>query len=129
MGVRQVRFCDHHDGSTLVDAKVTALFEHSGVRYTTDLCPDHLNKYDAAFKPWIEKAMHLGGVKQKSGGKTTSGSGTTLEERVKIREWAGKNGLFAHPRGKIAQDVVDAWRNRKEPAPVNLARPFATADY
>lgn len=46
-----------------------------------------------------------------SAASSTSGE-LSAEEKREVREWANGNGFKVGPRGRIAGDVIEAWRNR-----------------
>jgi hypothetical protein len=95
---------DDIDGS---EADETITFSWKGYSYEIDLSGKNLAKLDKALTPYVEKARRLGRV-----GKTTPKS-TTLtrvpSNAATVRAWAIANGYEVPERGRIPNDVRDAY--------------------
>jgi len=91
----------------------TIEFSVDGTSYTIDLTDKEAAGFDKALAMYIEHAAKTsggstGGRKRSSaGGK--SGSGRSKDELANIRAWAQANGHQVSQRGRIKQDVVDAY--------------------
>ena len=91
----------------------TVEFSVDGVSYTIDLTDKEAAAFDKALAMYIEHATKTGGgsaggrKRSPSGG--TSGSGRSKDELANIRAWAQANGHQVSERGRIKQDVLDAY--------------------
>ena len=91
----------------------TVEFSVDGTSYTIDLTDKEAAGFDKALAMYIEHATKTsggtaGGRKRSStGGK--SGSSRSKDELANIRAWAQENGHQVSERGRIKQDVLDAY--------------------
>lgn len=86
------------------DASSSRAFSYEGIDYTIDLNEEHVAAFDAAIQPWIDAAQRVGGRRRTSGTTSTSSGRTKL-----IREWAVENGYTVSDRGRLSQEVQEAF--------------------
>lgn len=87
-------------------------FSYQGTDYLIDLRPANAEKLDAALKPYIEVAEKIGSARRGRKGHATeksSGSGRSKEQMQAIREWATRSGHEVALRGRIKQEIFDAF--------------------
>jgi hypothetical protein len=90
----------------------TVSFALDGTTYELDLSNKEADKFRGQFQDYIAVARKTsGGRGRKSSGssRSTSGSGRGKDELAEIRAWAKKNGHEVSERGRIKQDVLDAY--------------------
>ena len=88
-------------------ADSTIQFSYQGTQYEIDLSKKNEEKLVRALEPFTSKARKTGGTRR-STGKTRAGK-TDKNELQAIREWARANGHQVSDRGRISQDVQDAY--------------------
>lgn len=98
----QVILTDDVDGS---EAAETVNFGLDGVSYEIDLSDENATKLRDQLAHWVGNARRTGG--RRSTGRR-SGSGST-SNAAKIRKWAQENGHEVPPRGRIPNDVRQAY--------------------
>jgi len=99
----------------------TVEFTVDGTSYTIDLTDKEAAGFDKALAMYIEHATKIssgraaGRKRSSAGGSsgtssgTRSGSGRSKDELANIRAWAQANGHQVSERGRIKQDVLDAY--------------------
>jgi hypothetical protein len=90
----------------------TIEFSVDGASYTIDLTDKEATAFDKALAMYIEHATRTGGgtgARKRSGAAAKSGSGRSKDELANIRAWAQANGHQVSERGRIKQDVLDAY--------------------
>ncbi len=103
----------------------TVDFSIDGTSYTIDLTDKEAAGFDKALAMYIEHATKTGGGSAggrkrtgangraastgKAGSTAKSGSGRSKDELANIRAWAQANGHQVSERGRIKQDVLDAY--------------------
>ena len=91
----------------------TVEFSVDGTSYTIDLTDKEAAGFDKALAMYIEHATKTsgGGVagRKRSSSGARSGSGRSKDELANIRAWAQANGHQVSERGRIKQDVLDAY--------------------
>ena len=91
----------------------TVDFSVDGTSYTIDLTDKEAAGFDKALAMYIEHATKTSGgsaggrKRSSSAGKT--GSGRSKDELANIRAWAQANGHQVSERGRIKQDVLNAY--------------------
>ena len=105
--------------TTLIDdldgkkADRTVEFSLDGVSYTIDLSEANAGKLRKALDPYISAGTRLG---RTTGGRIASRAGVpsrpagSRDENRLIREWALRNGHKISERGRIPQEVSNAYR-------------------
>ena len=116
---------DDLTGKTYPDDDIeTVSFSLDGKAYTIDLCEENAIAFRALFDDYISKGQRDPSVPRRKSSKQAK------PENAKIREWARAQGIEVSERGKIAQDVIDAYeasRHRPGDPPV-LSDPRPTPD-
>lgn len=92
------------------EATETVEFALDGVTYEIDLNDENARKLREGLAPWIAEARRSGGRRQtrRRGGGSTGGSAKS-EELAKIREWGRQNGFKVSSRGRVSQELQDAY--------------------
>ncbi len=92
-------------------ADETIQFALDGVQYEIDLSTKNASKLRKALEPYQEAARRTGGRKQSSTPASSRRSRATIdrEQSKAIREWAKSSGHQVSERGRISQDVIDAY--------------------
>ncbi|MEU2032945.1 histone-like nucleoid-structuring protein Lsr2 [Nocardia amamiensis] len=101
-----VTLVDDYDGKS--QAEETVSFALDGVAYEMDLSGDNAGQLREFFEQWIPYARKVGRARRGRGG--TPRSATDREQATVIREWARKNGIDVSARGRIAAEVVEAYK-------------------
>ncbi|MEV0731832.1 MULTISPECIES: Lsr2 family protein [Polymorphospora] len=107
--------------TTLIDdldgqpADRTVEFGIDGVNYTIDLSDANAGKLRAALDEFIKAGHRIGrgGVVRpvnRPVGRSTATSSSGRDENRAIRAWAAENGFEVSDRGRIPQEVSDAYR-------------------
>lgn len=104
----QVFLQDDIDGS---DASETIRFGIDGASYEIDLNDKNAKKLRSALEPFISKARKSGGRKAAGAGAGTRGK-TDKTQLAAMREWARKSGYTVSDRGRISQEIQDAYSAR-----------------
>jgi len=97
----QTTLIDDLDGS---EASETIKFGLDGVLYEIDLSQKNADKLRKAIAPFKEAAR-----KATPPSKGGSGRSRSRNDLADIREWAKENGFAVSDRGRIAQDVIEAY--------------------
>lgn len=92
-------------------------FSFDGTNYEIDLNEDNLEKMQEAFKPFIDVAHRTGAPN-----KVSARSSNTSE----IREWARSQGMEVPDRGRLSDEIHQAYRDRNKVA--NSAKVTADED-
>lgn len=101
-----VVYVDDLTGKEITDNDApTVSFSLDGVDYTIDLSDANQEKMRKALAPYIEVATKVSKTKKK-----TPPSGTKPAE---IRAWAQQNGYDVPERGRIPQEIRDAYEANK----------------
>ncbi len=109
--------------TTLIDdldgkpADRTVEFSLDGTSYTIDLSEANVGKLRKALDPFISAGTRIGrGGSGRSSGRSngaSSGRGSAGGDRDHnraVREWAAENGYQVSERGRIPQNIADAYR-------------------
>ncbi|MGP5261376.1 histone-like nucleoid-structuring protein Lsr2 [Brachybacterium paraconglomeratum] len=99
----QVILTDDIDGS---DATQTVSFAIDGVAYEIDLNDSHAAQLREQLKTWTSSGRRVGGRRTTGTRRTSAGD---RERTARIRKWARENGHEVSDRGRIAQNVIDAY--------------------
>ncbi|MFG2586134.1 histone-like nucleoid-structuring protein Lsr2 [Streptomyces malaysiensis] len=87
------------------DEVSTHRFSLNGVNYEIDLIPENYDKLDAALRPFMETGRKLGRTKE-SGHRRGTADGPRADE---VRAWARENGYEVNDRGRVPQEIQDAF--------------------
>lgn len=89
------------------DATESIEFALDGVAYEIDLNDENAARLREELAPWIGQARRSGGRRQtRRRGASSSGPS---EDLSKIREWGRENGFKVSSRGRVSQDLRDAY--------------------
>lgn len=91
------------------EATETIEFALDGISYEIDLNDENAAKLREDLAPWIGQARRSGGRRQtrrRSGG---SSSSARNEDLTKVREWGRENGYKVSSRGRVSQELQDAY--------------------
>lgn len=103
----QVILEDDIDGS---EASETVEFALDGVTYEIDLNDQHASALRDDLAKWIGEARRSGGRRQtRRRGGGAGGGGGSAENLADIREWGRSNGYKVSDRGRVSQEVRDAY--------------------
>lgn len=111
MAKRQIisyTFTDDLTGEELSeDEAQTIEFSYGGSDYSIDLSNTNAKKLDDFLAPYVDAATKV----RKSAGssKAKTGSGETAADRDVIRKWARANGYTIGDRGRISDDIRNAY--------------------
>ena len=108
----KVTLVDDFDGT---EAAETVRFSIDGRPYEIDLTKANANELRRALRPYVDRARvarrTTGG---RRGQKAGSGRGTSRHaegyDRAEVRAWAKSKRIKVSPRGRIANDIVEKWR-------------------
>lgn len=84
----------------------TVQFAFDGNSYEIDLTDDNADKFRDAISDYVAAARKVG---TRSNRASASRGRTNADDLAKIREWAAKNGYEVAARGRISQQVRDAY--------------------
>lgn len=96
-----VTLIDDVDGS---EATSTVTFSLDGVSYEIDLSDKNAEKVREEVGSWAVKARRVGGRKSTGARRTNVGNDT-----AKIREWAKENGYAVSDRGRVSNEIREAY--------------------
>ena len=103
-----VQMIDDVDGSLIKDGQgETVEFAVGGVNYTIDLNHKHANELFDQFAFWVEHAEKIGGRKTRRAGSAAPKKGR--QNLQDVRTWAKDNGFAVSARGRISQEIQDAY--------------------
>lgn len=97
---------DDLDGS---EASETVEFSLDGVSYEIDLSDGNAASLRNDFARWVGQARRSGGRRQTRRRGGGGSSGASREELARIRDWGRANGYSVSDRGRVSQDVQDAY--------------------
>lgn len=105
---------DDFDGSTPAE---TVYFAVAGKDYAIDLNEEHaaeladaLAKVDEQMKRYTDAARPMG----KSSTGTARRSSKSSQDNKAVRAWAQENGYEVADRGRIPEEIQEAYRNRSK---------------
>lgn len=104
-----VTLTDDIDGSK---ADRTVAFTWAGTAYEIDLSKKNANALEKALAPYVQAARKVRGQSTTRSRRTaTRASGRT--DLSAIREWASANGYEVASRGRISQEIQDAYHSSR----------------
>ena len=109
---------DDLDGSRLDEGEGdTVTFAFQGAEYTIDLSQKHVDEFHDAMAKYIAAAQKVSGRRASSStGSTRSNSAGDKPDKNQlsaVRAWARENGHKVSDRGRVSQEVLDAYRAAK----------------
>lgn len=81
-------------------------FSLDGVTYEIDLSESNFQRLADGLGPFITAARKTKG----QGGRSSTKQQATREDLSRIRSWANSNGYQVAPRGRVRQEIVEAYR-------------------
>jgi hypothetical protein len=102
---------DDLTGDVIEDGKGrTVHFAFDGSNYEIDLTDDNADSLREAFSDYIAAARKVSGRATRAASSSPASKGRSNPgELAKIREWAAANGHEVAARGRISQQVRDAY--------------------
>ena len=94
---------DDLDGS---DAVATIRFAIDGTEYEIDLSERNANRFRNSVDEFVSHARKVGGSRRRRGAGVQIDKG----QLAKMREWAKSHGMKVSERGRISQEVQEAYR-------------------
>ena len=92
-------------------ADVTIQFSYQGTQYEIDLSKKNEEKFIKALKPFTSKARKTRGSRRSSA--KAAVAKTDKNQLQAIREWARANGHKVSDRGRVSQEVQDAYNSSR----------------
>jgi Lsr2 len=108
----------------------TVSFAYKGKSYEVDLKPDNQKELDELLGQYIEVGREVSSAKAASGSKrarSLTRTRTADTDTQKIREWAAANGHDVSKRGRISDEVRQAYLAANPSAPTSQEAAAATA--
>lgn len=91
------------------EASETIEFALDGVTYEIDLNDENAAKLREDLAPWIGQARRSGGRRQTRRRAGGAPSAARSEDLAKMREWGRDNGFKVSSRGRVSQELQDAY--------------------
>lgn len=105
-----IQFVDDIDGTDLADAdNPTVTFGLDGTTYEIDLSDDNQDALREALAPYIEAGRRVSGGRGRPAGRSSKPAETNGAAAADVRAWAIGQGLDVPSRGRIPQEVRDAF--------------------
>lgn len=105
----ETRLIDDLDGG---EADETVTFGLDGYTYEIDLSRKNASKLRGLLATYVDKAERVRGARVPKARRARA-STVDHEQNQAIREWAAQKGLDVAARGRIAQDIIDQYNNRR----------------
>ncbi|RZS41202.1 Lsr2 protein [Herbihabitans rhizosphaerae] len=106
--VTTIEVVDDIDGSK---AEETVKFGLDGASYEIDLSTKNADKLRKALADYVAHSRRVGGRKR-VGGRAPRTASADREQNQAIREWARKQGYKVSDRGRIPQEISDAYHKK-----------------
>lgn len=90
-------------------ADETIRFGLDGNSYEIDLSSANADKLRGAIRPFVSKARRASAAKGRGAATRSAGATRGNPDTPKIREWAKSNGYNVSDRGRIHQEIQDAY--------------------
>lgn len=103
---------DDLDGSTLPEGTTPFRLAYDGKEWDVYLSDENAEKLRSLLAEYTDTAQQVtsrGGARRGSTGSRGSSTRKGAEDLGAIRAWARENGLEVSERGRVAQDVKDAY--------------------
>ncbi len=107
----QVLLVDDITGEEVKDDGSTVNFAVDGVEYEIDLNEKNLGKFRESMKFYTDHGRRTGGRKQRGTVGSSAGGSTKTDpsQLAAIREWGRGNGYKVSDRGRVSQEIKDAF--------------------
>ncbi|MCL6421822.1 Lsr2 family protein [Brachybacterium sp. JHP9] len=99
-----VELIDDLDGSK---AEESVSFSLDGVAYEIDLSAENAERLRSDIGEWVGKARRVAGRKTRGTGSASSASANN--DSAKVRQWARENGREVSDRGRIPEELRQAY--------------------
>ncbi len=99
--VTTTEFIDDLDGGS---AAGTVAFSFDGTNYEIDLSKKNKTAMEKAFKPYIEHAR-----KPRAARRAQPKAAARRQNLPAIRAWAKESGFEVSDRGRVSQEIIDAY--------------------
>jgi hypothetical protein len=107
---QKITLVDDLDGSTIDDDGSTVRFAFDGTSYEIDLTTKNADKLRSILEPYTNAARRVRSGGSISGFTIGSSPRKSDPARLKaIREWANANGRPVADRGRIPNDITEAY--------------------
>lgn len=93
-------------GDDITDGGESINFSYRGVDYAIDLTDKEAAGFDKSIAMYLEHATRVGGRRQVGG---TGRAKTDPTQLKAMRDWARNNGYTVSDRGRISQEIQDAY--------------------
>lgn len=92
----------------------TVTFAFDGATYEVDLTNSHIDELREALKPYIAAGRRTGGRQRgaSAGAAPASSRRGRAGENAAIREWANSQGIQIGSRGRISDEIRQAYESR-----------------
>ncbi|MCI2264762.1 histone-like nucleoid-structuring protein Lsr2 [Sediminivirga luteola] len=104
----KVILIDDLDGG---EAAETVRFGLDGVDYEIDLSQQHAEELRGALSPYLGKARRVSAARSRARRTQSGGSGSSSGGSLtKVRAWAREQGYQIGDRGRVPQEIVEAYK-------------------
>jgi hypothetical protein len=105
---------DDLDGSRLQEGEGdTVTFAYQGAEYTIDLSQKHVDEFHDAMAKYIAAAQKVSGRRASSSSNSPRSNGASAKpdknQLGAVRAWARENGHKVSDRGRVSQEVLNAF--------------------
>jgi hypothetical protein len=92
----------------------TIQFAWKHTTYEVDLSDENAEAFQRTIAPWIAISRRIGGRVPKAHALQPDRGPAVIDsaQRASIREWANEQGFTVSKRGRISQDILDAYQAR-----------------
>ena len=90
-------------------ASETVEFALDGVTYEIDLNDENATKLRETLAPWIAESRRSGGRRQTRRRASGGSSSPKSDDLAQMREWGRDNGYKVSSRGRVSQELQDAY--------------------
>ncbi|GHE65360.1 MULTISPECIES: histone-like nucleoid-structuring protein Lsr2 [Streptomyces] len=105
----QVLLVDDLDGG---EADETVTFALDGKTYEIDLTTANAEKLRSALADYVKGARRTGGRASGGRAKTRTAAASGNPDTAEIRAWAKAQGMSVNDRGRVPQEIREAYENR-----------------
>lgn len=105
-----VQLIDDIDGTS--EAAETVQFGLDGAQFEIDLTQANADKLRKALTKYVDAARQIKHTPARGGARRSSGRTRSREDMAQIRAWATENGYEVADRGRLPQNVLDAYDAR-----------------
>jgi hypothetical protein len=106
-----IKLVDDLDNKEIEDDGQTVSFSYNGVQYEIDLSEKNAKKLGDALAPFVSAARRVGGRQARSSNSSSSSTKTDKHQLGAMREWARQHGMKVSNRGRVSQEVQNAYNS------------------